>query len=102
MNFKLSILIYLLLLFLFFSSLPNTNLNVAIMQCTRTLELLVEKRKNLELLVQIRHNVANINYNFSYTPRLPDSPTRVDRLLYDVNQERCRVSMKKNKTHFEF
>lgn len=65
------------------------------MQCSKSLELLIEKRKNLELLVQIHHNVTNINYNFSYTPRLPDTPTRVDRLLYDVNQERCRVSSNK-------
>lgn len=63
------------------------------MQCSGSLELLSERRKNLEMLVQQRHNVANINYNFSYAPRLPDSPTRVDRLMYDISRERCRVSI---------
>lgn len=74
-------------------SLSNNDLNIAIMQCSGSLELLTDKRKNLELLVQMQHNVANINYNFSYSPRLPDSPTRVDRLMYDISRERCRVSL---------
>lgn len=75
-----------------FRSASNTNLNVAIIQCTRSLELLIERRKNLELLIRKQHNFTNSNYNVAYTPRLPDAPTRVDRLLFDINQERGRVS----------
>lgn len=63
------------------------------MQCSNSLDHLIDKRKSLEFLIKVQHNVTNSNYNFSYTPRLPDMPTRVDRLIHDVSQERCRVSI---------
>ncbi|XP_065207443.1 uncharacterized protein LOC135836491 [Planococcus citri] len=72
-------------------SLFNNDLNIAIMQCSGSLEVLSERRKVLEMLAQQHHNMPTNCNNFAYAPRLPDSPTRVDRLMYDISRERCRI-----------